>query len=217
MQDDMYLIATDGWKAELILLEGKKGEMECDLVPKYLVINRYFSSEKKVIEELQVKVDNAEQEIEGLVEENSGEDGCFDGFDKVNKASVIARIKEIKGNKDYVDELKVMEKYLVNLLQCSELRKKIKEVEKVLDNNVIEKYKKLTEQEIKVLVVDDKWMEIIEQKIKGEMDRISQKLTQRIKELSERYAEPLPEIVGEVETLSKKVEGHLSKMGFNLK
>src|SRR3989339_849612 len=217
MQDDMYLIATDGWKAELILLEGKKGEMECDLVPKYLVINRYFSSEKKAIEELQIKLDNLEQELEELKEENSGEDGCFDGFDKINKVTITSRVKEIKGNKDYADELKVMEKCLAFIEQVSEIKKAIKEAEKVLDNNVIAKYKKLTEQEIKVLVVDDKWMATIEQKIKGEMDRISQKLTQRIKELSERYAEPLPEIIGEVETLSKKVEGHLSKMGFNLK
>src|SRR3990167_4215278 len=64
MQDDMYLIAVDGWKVELEPVEGKKGEMECDLVPQYLVINRYFASEKKAIEELQAKLENASQETE---------------------------------------------------------------------------------------------------------------------------------------------------------
>lgn len=53
----MYLIAVDGWKAELAVVEDKEGEIECDLVPKYLVVNRYFASEKQAIEELQTKLD----------------------------------------------------------------------------------------------------------------------------------------------------------------
>lgn len=47
----------------------------------------------------------------------------------------------------------------------------------------------------------------------GEMDRISQRLTQRIKELGERYDLPLSVLSSEVEILTKKVEGHLQNMG----
>ena len=50
--------------------------------------------------------------------------------------------------------------------------------------------------------------------IKSEMERISQRLTQRINELTERYENPLPEINKKVEELTKKVAGHLEKMGF---
>ncbi|MFH1780585.1 MAG: type I restriction-modification system subunit M, partial [Candidatus Nealsonbacteria bacterium] len=64
MQDDMYLIAVDGWKAELVAVEGKKGVVECDLVPKYLVIDRFFASEKQAIEELQANLENSSQKIE---------------------------------------------------------------------------------------------------------------------------------------------------------
>lgn len=46
---------------------------------------------------------------------------------------------------------------------------------------MIERYKALTEDEIKQLVVDDKWMASIERSVKTEMERISQRLTQRIK------------------------------------
>jgi hypothetical protein len=60
------------------------------------------------------------------------------------------------------------------------------------------------------------WMATIEQTVKGEMNRISQRLTQRIKELAERYETPLPILVAETETLAKKVDGHLKKMGFAL-
>lgn len=217
MQDDMHLIAVDGWKAELEAVEGKKGEVECDLVLKYLVVNRYFASEKQAIEELESKLDVASQELAELVEENSGEEGFFESFEKINKANVTAQIKKIKGSKDDVEELQVMEKYLVLAERESEAKKKIKEAEKELDAKVVAKYKMLTESEIKVLVVDDKWMATLEQAMKGEMDRISQRLTQRIKELADRYASSLPVLVGETETLTKKVDAHLAKMGFSLK
>ena len=45
------------------------------------------------------------------------------------------------------------------------------------------------------------------------MERISQRLTSRIKELAERYEMPLPELMQEVEELTSKVEGHLQRMG----
>ena len=107
-----------------------------------------------------------------------------------------------------------MEQYLARGEQESEAKKKIKDAEKALDAKVIVKYKTLTESEIKVLVVDDKWMATLEQAVKGEMDRISQRLTGRIKELTERYATPLPILVTETETLTGKVDAHLKKMGF---
>ena len=216
MQDDMYLIAVDGWKAELSAVEGKKGETECDLVPKYLVINCYFAGEKQAIEELQAKLDNTSREIEDLIQENSGEEGYFADFEKINKAGVVSRIKKIKNKPEDAEELKVMEQYLSLGEQESEAKKKIKEAEKALDTKVIAKYKTLTESEIQVLVVDDKWMATLEQAVKGEMDRISQRLTGRIKELAERYATPLPTLVTETETLSRKVDAHLKKMGFNV-
>ena len=214
MQDDMYLIAVDGWKVELAPVEGKKGIMDCDLVPKSLVINRYFASEKKAIEELQIKLENISREIEELVEENSGDEGYFADFDKVNKANVTSRIKDIKKKPDDAEELKVMEKFLALGELESEAKKGIKEAEKALDAKVVAKYKTLTEVEIKVLVVDDKWMATLEQTVKSEMDRISQRLTQRIKELAERYEFTLGQLNEDVEVFEKKVNAHLMEMGF---
>ncbi|MDP3838194.1 MAG: hypothetical protein Q8Q54_04660, partial [Methylococcales bacterium] len=70
--------------------------------------------------------------------------------------------------------------------------------------------------DIKQLVVDDKWMASIERSVKTEMERISQRLTQRIKELAERYETPLPEQTAEVDSLETKVMAHLANMGFSL-
>ena len=57
-------------------------------------------------------------------------------------------------------------------------------------------------------------MQTIETAIKGEIDHISQRLTNRIKELAERYETPLTQIDKEVEDLESKVNAHLEKMGF---
>jgi len=83
-----------------------------------------------------------------------------------------------------------------------------------LDIKVIERYKTLTVDEIKQLVVDDKWMASIERSVKTEMERISQRLTGRIKELAECYETPLPKQTKEVTILEEKVNEHLAKMGF---
>ncbi len=214
MQDDLYLIAVNGWKAELEAVEGKKGEMDSDLVPKYLVIDRYFASEKQAIEELKAKLDTISQDITELIEENSGEDGYFADFEKVNKASVNSRIKEIQGLFGDAEELKVMSKYIALQEQESEAKKKIKEAEKALETEVLAKYKRLTEAEIKVLVVDDKWMVTLEHAVKGEMDLISERLAHRVKELAKRYVIPLPTLVAETETLTDKVDAHLKILGF---
>ncbi len=51
----------------------------------------------------------------------------------------------------------------------------------------------------------------------GEMDRISQALTQRVKELAERYETPLPQQASRVAALEQKVNRHLERIGFSWK
>jgi type I restriction enzyme M protein len=83
-----------------------------------------------------------------------------------------------------------------------------------LEQKVWDKYKMLTDDEIKTLVVEDKWINYLQNVVKNEMQRISQRLTQRIKELSDRYETPLPLQLSEVKVLEEKVNAHLNKMGF---
>ncbi len=64
------------------------------------------------------------------------------------------------------------------------------------------------------LVVCDKWLARLASDVQGEMDRVSQALTGRIKTLAERYATPLPLLTAEVAELTARVEGHLARMGF---
>ena len=82
-----------------------------------------------------------------------------------------------------------------------------------MDKKIDAKYPKLSEAEIKTLVVDDKWMTCVSAAVQGEMDRVSQTLTGRIRQLAERYATPLPKLTDEVETLAARVDDHLKHDG----
>jgi type I restriction enzyme M protein len=239
MQDDFYMIVSDGWKAGNEIERNKK-DFEGKLIPKQILINRYFDAEQKAIEQLEADRDAIVAQLEEMEEEHSGEDGYFSELEKVNKVSVQKRLKEVEDvekkeplrkvaetilpyrankaaqleEKEEETEISVLKKYLALAEQETETNKKIKQAQVDLNEKLLKKYKALTETEIKTLVVDDKWMATLEQDIKSEMQRINQRLTQRVKELSERYALPLPKMSKDVDVFEKKVSAHLQKMGF---
>lgn len=215
MQDDCYLIAADGWKAELTNINKGKKEMilDSDLVPKTLVIDRYFIKEKKAIEELEAKKEAISSQLDELVEEHSAEDGYL-ALDKLSRATAQKKWKEIKDDKKVKEEIAVLEAYLKLSDGLSLARKEIDAWLSELDKKVIACYKLLTAGEVKALVIDDKWMAVIDKGIKGEMERVSHTLTHRIKELGERYHTPLSIHSTEVKDLELKVSKHLKKMGF---
>jgi type I restriction enzyme M protein len=226
MQDDCYLIAADGWKAEpervIEVKKNKDGKITkevdkgwvCDLVPKALIVARYFPKEQKAIDALAAELETVSSKIAELEEEHSGEDAPFSGFDKINKASVNERLKELGDDKDSADEIAVLKQWL-KLNACeAELKKQVKEAEAQLDAKALAQYPKLSEAETKNLVVDAKWLATLDEKIHGEMDRVSQALTARVRELADRYELPLPELAKQVIDLEKRVNAHLGKMGF---
>ena len=77
-------------------------------------------------------------------------------------------------------------------------------------------YPKLTEPEIKTLIVDNKWFDAIWSAIESEIQRLTHNLANRVRELEERYAMTLPELKHAVEELNQKVEAHLNQMGVGL-
>lgn len=231
MQDDTHIITVEGWKSgnEIIRLQkenkGKKKDidglvgLEGRLIPISLIIKTYFAGEQKKLNELNTILEQIAVDMDALKDEYGGDEGLLSEVidnDKISKASVTKRIKEIKNSVDDAEELAVLEKYSALFEKEANTKKAIKEAEKDLEKKVLTKYPTLTEKEIKTLVVENKWMSELSTRILGEVERLSQTLAGRVKELAERYAEPMPEIVKEVEDLKKKVEGHLKNMGFDL-
>jgi type I restriction enzyme M protein len=220
MQDDCYLISADGWVAKpaRILETDKKGKTKdkgwaCDLIPKSLIVARYFAKEQAAIEAKKAELEAATANLAELEEEHGGEEGYLGALDKVAKAEVNARLKEIKNDRDAKDEAAVLKRWLELSESEMALKRAVKELEGALDTLAYEKYPMLSEAEIKTLVVDDKWMARLSTTVHGELDRVSHTLTSRIRELSERYATPLPMLTNEVAMLATRVEKHLKLMG----
>jgi type I restriction enzyme M protein len=327
MQDDCYLIAAGGWKAQTYrIIEKDKKDREkdkgwaCDLVPKPLVVARFFATEQAAIDELSVTLEGVTAKLTELEEEHGGDEGILNDLSKrddvenawgaafltaweqvlpesyhertayleMNRqlaanlaelsrdpriqkikkptasASATAIKKHLKTCSD-VEEKKILSAYLecetsisntttktrvlrdaargkilLMLEQEQEqeqrpesltelwilnewlaidenktlLKRKLKVAEADLDEKAHDKYPTLTEDEVKALVVDDKWLAVLNDRIHGEMDRVSQQLTQRVKELAERYESPLPKLTHRVAELEAKVNGHLERMGF---
>lgn len=236
MQDDAHVITTEGWgvgntvsyivtqtktkdgKVKEKIATGISG-LEGRLIPVSLIIETYFAKEQKSIDDLNSTLEQVGVDIENLKEENVDDDGNIISADddKFSKVTVQARIKEIKNSADDADELAVLEKYATLFEKESDTKKAIKDAQIDLEKKVLKKYPTLSIDEIKKLVVEQKWMNELSTRVLGEVDRLSQTLAGRVKELAERYAKLMPEIVEEVEDLKKKVEGHLKKMGFDVK
>ncbi len=302
-------------------MKNKKGKeidkgWDCDLIPKPLVINRYFAKEQQAIDTLKATLEQLETEKNELTEEHSGEEGALQDMGNKKEASdalleaidqawselspdthqnytrLTARLtdalldledlknhrfmdgiktatgkilaknitqqlkvstdtqeinhlrdyqdteKQIKAHRkeisvlradalllidqaigagndnDSLEDIIILRQYLTLLDDISATKKQIKEDEETLDNQLYKHYPTLTEEPIKQLVVDDKWLPVIDRDIHSEMDRISQRLTGRIKELAERYELPLPKQNERVNALEKAVGEHLGKMGF---
>ena len=134
--------------------------------------------------------------------------------EKVTKASITARKKEVKATGDK-DERAALDKCLSLFTTETAARKKVKDAQLTLDQKVFAHYPTLTDEEVQTLVVDRKWMAHLETTIAAEIERITQQLAGRVKTLEERYAEPLPQLVSDVDGLAGKVAEHLRKMGLS--
>ena len=241
MQDDLYELAADGWEAgnevKRIEKKTKKGDkeivkpvpgiegLEGRLIPPSLLIQIYFLKEKKYIETLENEVEEMKDKVQEMEDEHMVEDGLlWEAADvdeekktvKITKKSLTKAIKELgKRNEENQAEFEVLMAYKKLLNDISATQKKVKTSYAELEIKVIAKYPKLTIDEIKTTVVDKKWMAEMESRVRSEMDNISHRLTQRIKELAERYENTLPELTNSLTDLSTKVEAHLKKMKYS--
>ncbi len=236
MQDDVYLITTDGWvKAsqprDLIQdkdlketpdLAIKKKKYKMDLIPPALIVACYFADKQAEIDILQSVLETTEQKLEEYIEEHTGEEGLLadatNDSGNFTKTAVNARLKALTPNlmthNDAQDDEREALKHCLSLIDAkSKADKAVKAAQLALDEQVLARYATLTETEIKQLVIDDKWFATIQAEITSEVQRLTQNLTERVKELEERYAQPLPDLARDVDTFSTRVEEHLQNMG----
>lgn len=229
MQDDVYVLVQDEWQAGITLRElvAKKGEKlketpdliinkkkyKAELIPPSLIVARYFADKQAQVDALQANQDAATQTLESYLEEHGGEDGllveAINDKDKITKASVAARTK-LATDADEVKALKQAAKLFNGEMAA---KKAVKEAQEALDLAVFNQYPKLDISEIKNLIVDDKWLATLQANIVAEIERVTQQMANRVKQLEERYSTPLPTLSKSVDELSDKVAVHLKAMG----
>src|SRR5690625_475011 len=246
MQDDVHLIAADGWQEaarprgviddkerkikeepDLTIGRGRNARRyKLDLIPPDLVIARYFAEQQAHLETLQAEQETASRELEEFIEEQSSTgEGEEDPLSEVkndrgniSRAAITQRLRILKneadsdesGNEEETAALKLCRQHMDAEAHA---RKVLRDAQDELDQAVLACYEKLTESEIKQLAVDDKWLADIRTRIESEADRVTNRLAERVRELTERYARPLPAIEQEVEQLAARVAGHLERMG----
>ncbi len=212
------------WPEEEDVKKGTR-RFKSDLLPADLLIARYFTAERHAIATIKARLAGIEQQLDEMREEHSGEEHsgekgllaeAIEGQgdkQKITSKSVQTRLKEIESDPDYAEERQALKDYAALLNRQTGTKARLKAAQTDLENKLYVKYPTLTEDDIKTLVVDDKWMAIITTAVQDELDRVSRTLTSRICQLAERYATPLPQLTDEVAVLAAKVKKHLKQMG----
>ena len=240
MQDDVYMVAADGWLAgaKPRLLEQRKNKdgkpfwaeehdylvgkqrFKSDLVPRGLLVGRFFASQQKNIDDLRAELSVVEQEIDEQKEEHAVEGGLLEdvnegdeGKVKITAKKLASWLKENSKDPEYADAVEVAKAYQKLLTRQSDVKAKIKQAEEELDVLLCAKYAALTETEVKSLVVEDKWVATLKVSVESELNRVSQTLTSRIRVLADRYVSSLPTLTSEVDSIAARVDEHLKKMG----
>jgi type I restriction enzyme M protein len=239
MQDDAYMLVQDGWAVastvrQLVPYKDKNGankyredadfefgtqkkktKHRSDITRPEHVVERFFGSEKSELVKLEAFKDLATQKKETYIDDNSGEEGLVEIAKNGKGSFTQASVKLAIESTNDAAERAACSKLMQMIKTESASNAKVKKAKAALDLLTFEKIPTLTEAETKALAVCDKWLATIEARIGDEIERVTQTLTNRVKELEERYAKPLPALEEAVSDYSAKVEAHLRKMGLS--
>ena len=233
MQDDVYVISTGGWSAgkELnrLMKKNSKGVdkavsgldgLEGRVIPTSLIIQEYFPELQQQIEDIEAELDSIKSRKAEIDEEHGVEEGLLEEA-YTDRKTTKKQLKDTlvnlgKRDDENAEAFDLLTEYLELLEKEPALKKSLNALKDEIERKVVSKYPKLSEEEIKTLIVDKKWFSTISERIESELDNISHRLSSRIKELADRYEKSLVEIEKEVDDLTSKVEEHLKTMGMVL-
>ncbi|CAA0238082.1 Type I restriction system adenine methylase, HsdM family [Tenacibaculum maritimum] len=224
LKDDVYLLIEEGWVANTkrVIEKNKSGKevdkgWTCDVLPKQLIIDTYLAKEQQALQAVEAELESVQAKSAEWIEEHTGEEGLLQEAtnDKggITKTTLSKYLKEIKDEPTEVAAFKVANQLLKLFNKEASLKKEVKVMATDLDALCLAQYGKLTEEEVRELVVDKKWLASLQATLQTEMDAISQRLTSRIQELAERYEHTLTELDGTTNMLENKVSEHLKTMG----
>lgn len=233
MQDDCYMIANDGWTYPEVraIKKNSRGddtacmydEVVCDLLPVSLVLAEYFQTEILEISDLKSQVEQKQQSIDELVEQNTevfafnDDDEAEDDKSLSVKASDVKKaVKNAKTSGISDEELAILKQWLSLTAEKETINKTLKQKRTELTSAVVAKYATLTEDEIKMLVVERKWLANIISGCEALMQNVTHQIASDVTALSERYEVTLGATENQVKDLEQEVLQSLKEMGFTL-
>ncbi len=200
MQDDCYMIANDGWTyPEIRAVKSAKGkdkaimydEIVCDLLPVNILLTEYFTKETAEIADLSAQIEQKQAALDELLE------AAGDDEDEQNEVKKSAEYKKIDKEK-------------------SAFNKTLKEKRTDLTDAVVRKYAALTEDEIRMLVVERKWLASVVNGCEALMQNVTHQIASDVTALAERYETTLSNTEAHVKDLEQQVLLSLKEMGFTL-
>ncbi|WQU07083.1 type I restriction-modification system subunit M [Helicobacter pylori] len=228
LQDDWFLISFNGFRSakelrELNPLKDKnkkanyleepdfviqKTYYKSDLIPKNLIKQRFFEKEAKELEELENALNEKEALLDEFIEEHSNEEGLFDGL-KINE-NVLK--KELKNATDLEDKqiLKTALEWLEAKNKALKMKNKAYEE---LELKAFHQYKNLEINEIKDLIIKDKWLNSLKNALENKIQKRTNALTSALNEIISSYSNSLLELDKEVKESESKVLEHLKDLG----
>lgn len=232
MQDDCYMIANDGWTFPEVqaFKKNSKGkdtscmydEIVCDLVPVSIVLAEYFTAETNEIAELSSSIESLQQELSDLVESNTEVFRFNDDDDEDDKpvnvkiADVKKAIKNAKTDGTTKEDLEILKHWESTYTKKEGYVSQWKQKRTELTEAVVAKYAALTEEEIKTLVVERKWLASVVGGCEALMQNVTHQIASDVTALAERYEITLGTTESRVKNLEQEVLQSLKEMGFTM-
>ncbi|GAA8375480.1 type I restriction-modification system subunit M [Helicobacter pylori] len=228
LQDDWFLLSFNGFLSakelrKLTPLKDKnkkanyleepdfviqKTYYKSDLIPKNLIKQRFFEKEAKELEELENALNEKEADFEEFIEEHSSEEGFFYEL-KINE-SVLK--KELKNATDSEDK-KIL-KTALELLEAKNKALKMKnKAHEDLELKAFHQYKNLKLNEIKDLIIKDKWLKSLKNALENKILKRINAFTSALNTIISNYSNSLLELDKEVKESESKVLEHLKDLG----
>ena len=130
------------------------------------------------------------------------------------KAALKQAIDCAKMPEVYRDEYEMLITYSQKSSKLDEMNKAYKTARNELDDKLIIKYSQLTEEEIKDLLFEKKWMARLATDINDEFNQVLSSLSSKVLLIAKRYEHTLSEIEEKTATSRMAVITSLERMGY---
>jgi type I restriction enzyme M protein len=213
MHDDVVWLTREGWTVV------RDGVPNTDLVPRTVMARCYFADEQAAVVQLETARETCLRRQEDLQAEASRIGGAFarakEARGQLTPATIQARLaalQEATGTEE--------KRARAALIECeglieeyARLTRGIEDTRAALDLKIAARYDEVTKDELRRLVVEEKWLPALAAGVTAERGRAVQVFTARLRALVERYATPFTAIARDVADRAARLQAHLRHLG----